>query len=175
MTTDENPEDGSEVGDVQITVFVVPGRVRATLGKFLVRKRACGALVGAGLIAAIAVGTTIALLSSGGKARQPVGSDALATQFGLRLNCSHRTVPSPDGAYARIDLDHAAPCATFGNQVTLVLHRLHGVWVREFEASRWTCPVKRLPRPVAIELQLCRSKRSVNTSGGALSKIALDH
>jgi hypothetical protein len=175
MAKEETPDDGSGLGEVQITVVVVRGRVRATLTKFLAGKRVRAGLVAGGLIAAVAAGAIIALSSSSRHASPPLGSDALATQFGLRSNCSRRTVVLPDGAYARIDLDHAGPCGTFGNQVTLVLHRLHGVWMREFEASRWTCPISRLPQPVAIELQLCRSNRGTGSSGGALSKIALDH
>jgi hypothetical protein len=175
MAKEEIPDEGSGLGEVQITIVVVPGRVRATLTKFLAGARVRAGLVSGGVIVAVAAVVIIAVSSSSGRAGRPLGPDALATQFGLRLNCSRRTVVSPDGAYARIDLDHAGPCGTFGNQVTLVLHRLHGVWVREFEASRWTCPVRRLPQPVAIELQLCRSNGGASSTGGALSKIALDH
>lgn len=174
MAKKETPDDGSGLGEVQITIVVVPGRIRAALTKFLGSTRVRAGLVAGGLIVAVAAGAIIAFSPNSGRAGRPLASEALATQFGLRLNCSRRTVVSPDGAYARIDLDHAGPCGTFGNQVTLVLHRLHGVWVREFEASRWTCPVKPLPQLVAIELQLCLSNRGASSSGGALSKIALD-
>jgi hypothetical protein len=156
-------------------VVVVPGRVRAALTKVLAGARVRVGVVAVGLAAAVAAATIVAVSSSGGRAGRTRGSDALATQFGLPLNCSRLTVVSPDGTYARIDLDHAGPCGTFGNQVTLILHRLHGVWMREFEESRWTCPLKGVPQPVAMELQLCRSNRVVTSTGASLSKIPLDH
>jgi hypothetical protein len=159
MAKEEIPEDGSGLGEVQITVVVVPGRIRAALTNFRGGARVRAGLVFGGLIVAVAAGAVIAISSSGGRAGRPPGSEALATQFGLRSNCARVVVVSPDGAYARIDLDRAGPCGTFGNQVALILRRLHGVWVREFEASGWTCPMRRLPQPVAIELQLCGSNR----------------
>ncbi|MGN6169777.1 MAG: hypothetical protein ACTHQQ_16645, partial [Solirubrobacteraceae bacterium] len=64
---------------------------------------------------------------------------------------------------------------TFGNQRTLILHRVNGVWVREFEASSWTCPMSRLPQPIATALQLCRASRVAGATGRPLSKVPLDH
>jgi hypothetical protein len=175
MAKQDISNDGSELQEVQITIVVVPGRVRTTLATFLARARVRAGLVFGGLLVAVAAAAIIAVASSSERASRPPGSDALATQFGLRLNCSRLTVVSPDGAYARIDLDHAGPCGTFGNQVTLILHRYHGVWVRKLEASSWTCPMRRLPQPVVIELQLCRSNRVATSTGDPLSKIPLDH
>jgi hypothetical protein len=165
MATKETPDDGLWLGEVQITVVVVPGRVRAKLTKLLAGARLRAGLACIGLTAAVAAGAIIAVSSSSGRAGRPPDSDALATQFGLRSNCARLTVASPDGAYARIDLDRAGPCGMFGNQVTLILHRLHGVWVREFEASSWTCPTSRLPHHVAIELHLC----GATSTGGVTS------
>lgn len=155
----ESPDDGSELGEVQITIVVVPGRVRATLNRLAGRARGRAGIVCGGLIVAVAAGAVIAFSSSGGRASRSLDSAALATQFGPRMNCARLTVVSPDGAYARIDLDRAGPCGMFGDQETLILHRVRGAWMREFEASSWTCPMSRLPQPVAIELRLCRSKR----------------
>jgi hypothetical protein len=176
MAKEETLDDGSGLEEVQVTIVVVPGRVRATLAKLVASARVRAGLVCVAVIAAVVAGAIIAALSlaSGGRAGRPLGSGALARQFGLRLNCSRRTVVSADGAYARIDLDHAGPCGTFGNQVTLVLHRLHGVWVRELEASSWRCPVRGVPQAVAIELQLCSSNRVASSTGAALSKIPLE-
>jgi hypothetical protein len=166
MAKEEAPDDGSGLGEVQITIDVVPGRVRAALSKFLGGARVRVGLVCGGLIAAGAAGAIIAVSSSSGRVGRPLASDALATQFGLRSNCAHLAVVSPDGAYARIDLDRAGPCGMFGDQVTLILHRSHSVWVREFEASGWTCPMRRLPQLVAIALRLCRSNGRATLSGG---------
>jgi hypothetical protein len=161
MAKDQSPDDGSGLGEVHITVVVVPGRVRATLTGLLAGARVRAGLVSAGLVAAVVAGT-ILVASTGRDPRSsvtyspwPTDSNRLATQFGLRLNCARITVFSPDGAYARIDLDHTGPCATFGNRVTLILHRVHGIWMRELEASRWKCPMSRLPQPVASELGVC--------------------
>lgn len=155
MAKEETPDDGSGLREVRITIVVEPGRVRTTLTKLLARARVRAGLVSGGVIAAVAAGAIMAVSFSSGHAGRPLGSDALATQFGQRLNCSRLEVLSPDGVYARIDLDHAGPCGTFGNQLTLILHRVDGVWVREFEASSWTCPMRQLPQPVANELGLC--------------------
>lgn len=175
MEKEETLDDGSRLREVEITIVVVPGRLRATLTKLLASARVCTGLVSAVLIAAIAAVAIIAVSSSTGAASLRHESHALASQFGLPLPCARRTVVSSDGAYARIDLDHGAPCGTFGNHVTLILHRRHGVWVRDFEASSWTCPISQLAQPVALELQLCRASRVATSTGGALSKIPLDH
>jgi hypothetical protein len=174
MEKEETPDEGSGLR-VQITLVVVPGRVRAAFTSLLAGARVRAELVSGGLIAAIAAGAGIAVASSSGLTGRPHDPNALASQFGLRSNCTRRTVVSPDGAYARIDLDHAGPCGTFGNQVTLILHRRHGLWVRDFEASNWRCPISRLAESVALELQLCRSNRVATSTGSALSKIPLDH
>lgn len=175
MAEEEIPDHESGLGEVQITVVVVHGRLRATLAKFLGVGRVGAGFVFGALVLGTAVAVIVAMSLSSGRAGRPLGPDALARQFAPRSNCSRRTVISPDGAYARVDLDHAGPCGTFGNQVTLVLHRSQRAWAREFEASRWTCPIRRLPQPVTIELQLCRSNGDASTPGAALSKIALDH
>jgi hypothetical protein len=161
MAKEETPDDRSGLDEVQITVVVVPGRIRAALTRFLARARVRRGLVLIALTAVVTAVAIIVVLSSGGRASRPLDSDALTTQFGLRSNCARLTIVSPDGAYTRIDLDHSGPCGTFGNQVTLVLHRVQGVWVRKFEASSWTCPISSLPQPVAIELQLCRLNRGI--------------
>jgi hypothetical protein len=154
MAKEKTDDPGSGAEEVQVTVDVVPGRVRVTLRKLLAERRVRVGLASAGLIAALAIAAIVVSSSGRGRAPEP---GALARQFGLRTDCTRRTVTSPDGAYARIDLDRFGSCGTFGYQVTLVLHRVHGAWARDFEASSWTCPVKRLPRSVAIELELCSS------------------
>lgn len=172
------PDDGSGPQEVRVTIVVEPGRVRAMLSRLLPSARGRAGRASGGIIAAVVAGIIIvASLSTGREPRSsgsyspwPMDPDRFAMQ-----NCARLTVFSPDGAYARIDLDHAGPCRTLGNQQTLILHRVDGVWVREFEASSWTCPVSQLPRPVATELQLCRSDHAATATGGSLSKIPLDH
>lgn len=163
MSKKRSPDDGSGPEEVRVTIVVEQGRVRAALTKLQARAPVRAGLVSAGLIAAVVAVAIFVASSGGGRAPRssgvssprPAGSDALATQFGLRLSCAHLTAVLPDGTYARIDLDHSGPCGTFGNQVTLILHRVDGVWVREFEASSWTCPIRQLPEAVATELRLC--------------------
>ncbi len=172
------PDDRSGPEEVRVTIVVESGPVRTMLSRLLVSARGRARGAAAGVIAAVVAGTIVVASSSTGREPRstgsyspwPTDSDRLAMQ-----NCARLTVFSPDGAYARIDLDHAGPCATFGNQVMLILHRVDGVWVREFEASSWRCPMSRLPPPVATELQLCRSNRVATATGGSLSKIPLDH
>ena len=156
MAKDEASDDQSGLRDVEITIVVVPGRIRAMLATLLANPRIRAVLLSGGLIAAVVAAAIIVLGSGNGRAGRSLRSDALAMQFGLRFNCTHRTVVTSDGAYARFDLDHAGPCGLFGNQVTVVFHRVHGVWVRAFEGSSWKCPTSRLPQSVAIKLQLCR-------------------
>jgi hypothetical protein len=163
MAKKGTPEDGSGPEEVRVTVVVEQGRLRAMLTKLRARTPVRVGLASGGIIAAVVAGAIVVASSStghepgssGSYSPWPTDSDRLATQFGLRLNCARLTVFSPNGAYARIDLDRAGPCGTFGDQVTLILHRVHRTWVREFEASRWTCPISELPRPVATELGLC--------------------
>lgn len=163
MAKNGTSEDGSGPEEVRVTIVVEPGRVRAVLTKLLAGGRVRAARVSVAVIAAVVAGTIIvASSSSGGEPRSsvtyspwPTDSNRLATRFGLLLNCARLTVFSPDGAYARIDLDNSGPCHRVGHQVTLVLHRVDGAWVREFEASSWTCPMSQLPRPVLTELGLC--------------------
>jgi hypothetical protein len=166
MAKERRNDDESGAGEVQITIDVVPGRSRAALRKLLADRRARTGLVRGGLVAAIAAGAIAVALSSGGRTGSAPDSGALATQFGLRSSCTRRTAASPDGAYARIDVDRSGPCGTFGYQVTLVLHRVHGTWVRDFEAATWRCPVKRIPQSVAIALRLC-SPTSVSSRPAA--------
>jgi hypothetical protein len=172
------PEDGSWPEEVRVMIVVEPGRVRAMLSRLLPSVRGRAGRVSGGVIAAVVAATIVVAWSSTGREHRssasyspwPTDSDRLAMQ-----NCARLTVFSPDGAYARVDLDHAGPCRTFGNQVMLILHRVDGSWVREFQASSWRCPMSRLPRPVATELQLCRSNRVATATDGSLSKIPLDH
>jgi hypothetical protein len=173
MAKEETPDVGLGLGEVHITIVVDPGRVRATLTKFLAGARRA-AIACVGLIGAVAAGAIIAVSSSSGRAGRPRDSDALATQFGLRLNCARLTGVSPEGAYARVDLDRAGPCGMFGNQTTLIVHRPHGVWLRESEASSWTCPTVRPPHVAVIVLHPCRSNRAASSTGRAVSEIPLD-
>ena len=114
MAKEEPPRDLSGLGEVQLTVVVVPGRVRATLAKLLASARVRAGLVSGGALAVVVASAIIAASLSSG------------------------------------------PSGTFASQWILTLHRVHGGWLREFEASRWTCPPGRLPERIALELHLCR-------------------
>lgn len=163
MTEKGSFEDGSGPEEVRVTIVVEPGRVRAVLTKLRARARVGAGLAVVGVIAAVVAGTIIVASSSTGRERRspgtysppPTDSNAVLTRFGVRLNCPRFTLVSPDGTYARVDFEPTAPCGSYGNHVTLILHRIHGVWVRQFEATGWRCPMSRLPRPVATELGLC--------------------
>lgn len=163
MAKKGTPEVGCGPEEVRVTVVVEQGPLRGALTKLLARTSVRAGLASGGIIAAVvAAAIVVASSSTGHQPRSsgsyspwPTDSDRLATQFGLRLNCARLTVFSHNGAYARIDLDRAGPCGTFGDQVTLILHRVDRTWVREFEASTWKCPISQLPRPVATELGLC--------------------
>lgn len=163
MAKRTTPADESGPEEVRVTIVVEQGRVRAALTKVQTRAPIRAGLVTVGLIAAIVAGAIIVASVGGGRgpgssarsSPRPRGAGALATEFGLRLNCARLTAVLPDGTYARIDLDHSGPCGTFGNQVTLILHRVRGKWVREFEASSWTCPIRQLPTAVTTDLRLC--------------------
>ena len=164
MAKGETPDDGFGLGAVDVTVVVVQGRVQVALTKALGGRRRRAALASVGLIAALAAGAIIAVSSGSGRASPSAAtpsprlreSDAIVTRFGLRLTCPRLTLVSPDGAYARVDFEHTTPCGMYGNHITAILHRVHGVWRPEFEGSIWTCPMGQLPRPVVTELQLCR-------------------
>jgi hypothetical protein len=155
MAENETSDDGSGLGEVHITVVAVPGRVQSTLVKLRAGARVRAGLASVAVVAAVTAGAVIAVSSSSGHASRPLDSDAMATQLGLGSNCSRLRVGSPDGTPARVELDRAGPCGTFGSHATLILRRLHGMWLREFEASSWACPTARLPHRVAITLHLC--------------------
>ncbi|MGN6171075.1 MAG: hypothetical protein ACTHQQ_23325 [Solirubrobacteraceae bacterium] len=170
------PDGWSGPEEVRVTVVVERGRVRAVLARLLAGAPVRAGLVSGGLVAAVVAGTIIAASSSterepqssGAYSPWPTDSNRLAPQ-----NCARLTVFSPDGAYARIDLDHAGLCGKFANEATLIVHRVDGVWVREFGASSWTCPLSQLPRRVVTELGLCGrtvvpSRRVVASPRGTL-------
>jgi hypothetical protein len=129
MAKEETADDGSGLGDVQITIVVVPGRVRVTLGKLRAGGRVGAGLASVGLVAAIAAGAITAVSSTSRAAGQPLKSRALAAQNGLGSSCAHRPVFSPDGASARVKLKRVSPCGTDGREVTLIMRRVRGVWV----------------------------------------------
>jgi hypothetical protein len=169
MAKEEAPDERSGPVDVQVTIIVLPGRGRAALTKLLTGARLRAGLACVALIAAVAAGTIIAVSSGTGHLGRPLGyyspplagSEAVVRRFGLRLNCARLTATSPNGAYARVDFEHAAPCGMYGNHVTLILHRVHDAWVREFEAPGWRCPMSQLPQPVVADLELCGGLVSV--------------
>jgi hypothetical protein len=174
MAKEETPDVGLGLGEVHVTIVAEPGRVRATLTKFLAGAGVRAAIAFVGLSGAAAAGAIVAVSSSSGRAGRPRDYDALATQFRLRLNCARLTGASPEDAYARIDLDRAGPCGMFGNRTKLIVHRPHGVWLRQSEASDWTCPTVRAPHVAVIALHLCRSNRAASSPGRAVSEIPLD-
>ncbi|MGN6169047.1 MAG: hypothetical protein ACTHQQ_12890, partial [Solirubrobacteraceae bacterium] len=100
------PKDGSGPEEVRVTIVVEQGRVRAMFTKLPTGARVRAGLAALGLIAALVAGLVIVASLGGGGAPSPgshslrlADSNALATQFGLRLNCARLTVVVPDGAY----------------------------------------------------------------------------
>jgi len=163
MAKKGTPDDRSGPEEVRVTIVVEPGRVRAMLRKLLAGARVRAGLASVGIVAAVVAGTIIAASSSTGRGRRSPGtslsrlrdSDAVLTEFGIRVNCPRLRLVSPHGAYARVDFEPTASCGSYGNHVTLILHHVHGVWVPQFEASSWTCPMTQLPQGVVTELGLC--------------------
>jgi hypothetical protein len=161
MPQEETPDEAPPLLGVEITI-VVPGHVRATLTKARASSRVRAGFGALGIIAAVVVATIIAASPSVRRGERSLiahatVSDAPVTRFGIRLNCPRLTVVSPDGDYARVDFGElASPCGTYVNHLTLILHRVQGSWAPEFEASGWTCPLTRLPRPIVTQLRLCR-------------------
>lgn len=167
MAKEETYDGGPELGEVHVTIEVVRGPGHPALTKLLAATWVRVGLAFLGLVAAVAAGTMIvagpgtppsraAGRSPGLQSPQLADPDAVATPFGIRVHCLRLTVVSPGGKYARVDFERATPCGTYGNYVTLILHRVHGTWVREFEATGWRCPTTWLPPSVLAGLRICR-------------------
>ena len=159
------PEDRSGPEEVRVTIVVEQGRVEDRARQ--VRQR--GAPVRAGLVSAgldrrRCGGSNHRCVVGWRRRSQVIGrflavaggfrrfGDAVRPSIELRTSSrlSYLTAHTP-GSISIIPV----LCGTFGNQVTLILHRVDGVWVREFEASSCTCPIRQLPEAVATELRLC--------------------
>lgn len=166
MAEHDGPSGGAELGEARVTVVVLPSADRAPLSKLLGGRGVRVALAFAALIAVSAAGAIIVAArgtrtlraagrSTGIESLQFGDADAVATRFGIRVRCPRLAIVSPDGTYARVDFDHDVPCGTFGNYSTIILRRVRGVWVREFEATGLRCPRNWLAPSVLAELELC--------------------
>jgi hypothetical protein len=167
----ERPDDSfiaSGLSDVEITIEVEPGRGRTRLAQALTRSRSRLALV---LVGVSSAGVAGVILSGGsGTIPHPTrvvlaaptveatpSADQIGTirPFGIRAHCVRRTIVSPNGEYARVDFERATTCGTAGNHVTLILHRVRGVWVAEFDATGWRCRSGLVPGRILAQLNLC--------------------
>jgi hypothetical protein len=170
MADAQTPHGQSGLGEVEITVVVVPGRFRATLSRLPAGARIRTGLAAVALIAAVSVGAILALSSSSAPPERRLDPGALASQLGLRLDCGQLTILSPGGGSVHVTLDHARPCGPVANQVIVITPRVHGVWLRESGAPSSSCPPGRLPHRVAIELHFCDPART----RGATAEIPLN-
>jgi hypothetical protein len=91
------------------------------------------------------------------------GIDRESTVFGFRVDCPRLAIVSSDGEYARLDYDTFSPCGSYGNHMTLILHRMRGTWVPAAVGTGSRCPVSTLPARIAIELQLCQGAATSNS------------
>jgi hypothetical protein len=166
MTKETTPGE-LELGEVQVTIEVVREPVHYALAKLFAGRWVRALVAVAGLAAGVAVGVMIIDSPGSGLSRgagrshqlpsgQPVNAEAVAAPFGIRSHCVRQAIVSRDGTFARVDFDRATACGTAGNHVTLILRRVRGAWVAEFDATGWSCPSKALPQQVLAELQLCR-------------------
>jgi hypothetical protein len=172
----ERPDDpfkASGLSDVEITIEVATRPGRSPLLSALARTRPGLALALAGL----AIAVVAALILSGGSGTvthptsvvsdgPPIGSNTPTDQIGtirplgIRAHCVRRTIVSRNGMYARVDFERATFCGTAGNHVTLVLHRVRGVWVAAFDATGWRCRAHTVPARILAQLDLCGSATS---------------
>jgi hypothetical protein len=147
-----------------IVVTAEPSRRsrQTALGRRRVRTVAVGGLVLAIAAAAVVLTSPSAprLLPAGHSPSAPARSDRETTVFGFRVDCPRLAIVSPDGEYARADYEMTTPCGSYGNYITLILHRVRGAWVQALVGTGWRCPTNALPARVAIELQLCPGARS---------------
>jgi hypothetical protein len=151
----------SDLGPVRATIVVTadPGGRR---GPVRVRSRAGSALaigVLAGAVAVVAIALALRSVHRALPADHPppavASTDRESTMFGFRVDCPRLALVSPDGQYARADYEMNTPCGSYGNYVTLILHRVGGSWVQVFVGTGWRCPSRSLPPRVLTELQLC--------------------
>jgi hypothetical protein len=165
MVPDETDDGRSGLGEVHVTILVTRQPRRYSFRSLLAGTRVRVGLALVGLLAAGTAGTLIVASQHPGRSQaagrspqiqSPQLAAAVTTRFGIEFHCLRLTVVSPDHTYARVDFDPATPCGTYGNYVTIILHRVHGAWLREFETTGWTCPTSLLPPAVPPALQLCR-------------------
>jgi hypothetical protein len=165
MAKEETDYGGSELGQVQVTVIVTSRPSCHPIKELLAGTGVRVGLVLLGLLAAGAAAAIVAVSQSaqpshaagrspGNQSPQLVALYGVGTPFEIPLHCLRLTLVSRDGSYVRADYG-TGRCGTYGNYMTVVWHRIHGVWVREFEATGWKCPTTWLPPRVLAELQLC--------------------
>lgn len=154
---------GSDLGPVRVTIVVTsaPGQ-RRSVPNVLARSGSRTVIVLGAVAVAIATAAIAAVLpsseravSAGRPSAAVAGTDRESTVFGFRVDCPRLAIVSPDGEYARLDYDTFSPCGSYGNHMTLILHRVRGNWVPAGVGTGSRCPVSTLPARIAIELQLC--------------------
>lgn len=177
--SDHNP-DGTDLGPVRATISITAdrGRTRSRGIAFAGSGRWRGTML-AILVLAAAIGVrAIAERSHGAPRPSPASSlaagalgtssantDHATTLFGVHVECPRLALVSPDGQYARADYERSEPCGTYGNYITLILHRVNGDWVQELATTGRRCPSSPLPVRVLVELELCpRSALGVSRS-----------
>jgi hypothetical protein len=116
MAKRETPDHESGLGDIDITVVVVPGRLQVILAKLRPSARVRVGLASVAVLAAVAAGAIIAVSSSSGGASRPLETDAMSTHT-LTLHRSY-------GAWLREfeTSNWACPAARLPHRVAIGLH-----------------------------------------------------
>ncbi len=163
-----DPPPEVQVIEVQVTVVPDPRdhQLRDRIaGMWAV---ACQRLiVGLGIIVAVAgVGGIVVDGLQGGRTGAPSGARVgqapaagpagVAAVYRYPLGCLGATVSGSDLASARTPLDRASPCWRYGVYVTVIFHRVHGVWRLGLQAASSACPAVSLPAVVRAQIAVCR-------------------
>ena len=106
------------------------------------------------------LGGVLTTAASGSRPATEQETASLASAVGLPPSCIAATISTADESWAGVTETNAAGCSP-GNGI-VVLQLENGTWTQVTAGSDFgTCPVSKVPTPVAKDLGLCRDPRTI--------------
>ena len=149
--------------EVQFTITTTanPRRVRGAIAA-----RGAPAIVGILVLALVVAGAGVVVAVGALHGRSSAAPVAAAHMVAPRpveqayrypLGCLSVMIAATEHGHALAGLDHAGPCWRYGVFITVIFHRVDGVWMMGLEARSASCPPRSLPTLVRAHLADCRS------------------
>lgn len=161
--------------DVQVTIIMPAPRGRSVRARIARVPAIVGVRVAVALLVVLAgvgavfVGTAHEGRAGGASATPAAelriaGPAAVAAAYRYPLGCLAASISTSDRASVAGRLHRAGPCWRYGVYVTVIFHRVHGVWRLALEAVSSSCPVVSPPAVVRAQLAVCRRHPQVVAS-----------